>query len=282
MQKAGKIKLPEGKKVAVCLGFDFDGQAIWDGSFNLLSPAYMSRGEFGAEVGAPRILDLLKKYGIKATWFIPGHTADTFPEICKRVLAEGHEVGCHGYIHSNPTNQTPEYERHVMEISLAALERLGAPKPVTYRSPYWDFSPNTMQILEENGFLYDSSLMGNDFRPYLVRTVENHHEEANIFGKESSVIELPCSWYLDDWPQTEYLTGGQEGMRPTGDIYDRWAALFDYAADMGNACYVLTMHPQTTGRAHMTMMLEKLILHMMEGNAWFCTCKEMGEAIYWD
>ena len=279
MQKVGKVQLPEGKKVAVCLGFDFDAQAIWDGSFNLLSPAYMSRGEFGAEVGAPRILDLLKKYDLKATWFIPGHTADTFPEICRRVIAEGHEVGCHGYIHSNPTNQTLEYEKHVMEISLAALERLGAPKPVTYRSPYWDFSPNTMKILEKNGFLYDSSLMGNDFHPYLVRPVENHSESANIFGKESSVIELPVSWYLDDWPQTEYLTGGQEGQRPAGDIYDRWATLFDYAATLEGSCYVLTMHPQTTGRAHMITMLERLIKHMQENGAWFCTCAEMGAKI---
>lgn len=280
MQKVGKIRLPEGKKVAVCLGFDFDGQAIWDGSFSLTSPAYMSRGEFGAEVGAPRILKLLDKYGIKATWFIPGHTADTFPEICKKVLEAGHEIGCHGYNHSNPTNQTYEEETYEMEISLAALERLGAPKPVTYRSPYWDFSPNTMKILEENGFLYDSSLMGNDFHPYLVRPVDVHSKSKNIFGEEGKVIELPCSWFLDDWPQTEYLTGGQEGQRPADDIYDRWATYFDTAAEEGG-CYVLTMHPQTSGRAHMVKMLERLIQYMIPRGAWFCTCKELGEAIEW-
>jgi len=89
MQKTGKVKLPPGKKVAVNLGCDFDAQSIWDGSFNLLSPAYMSRGEFGAEVGAPRLLELFKKYDIKTSWFIPGHTADTFPDICKEVLAAG-------------------------------------------------------------------------------------------------------------------------------------------------------------------------------------------------
>lgn len=276
-----KYGSPEGKKVAVCLGFDFDGQAIWDGSFNLISPAYMSRGEFGAEVGAPRILRLLAKYNVKATWFIPGHTADTFPEICKKVLEAGHEIGCHGYNHSNPTNQSLEEEKKVMEISLAALARLGVPKPKTYRSPYWDFSPNTMKILEENGFLYDSSLMGNDFHPYLVRPVEVHSDSANIFGKPGAVIELPVSWYLDDWPQTEYLTGGQEGQRPVNDIYDRWVALFDYAATEEGSCYILTMHPQTTGRAHMTMMLERLIQHMQANGAWFCTCAEMGAAIEW-
>ena len=280
MQKVGKIRLPEGKKVAVCLGFDFDAQAIWDGSFNLISPAYMSRGEFGAEVGAPRILRILDKYDIKATWFIPGHTADTVPEICKKVLDAGHEIGCHGYNHSNPTNQTYEEETYEMEISLAALERLGAPKPVTYRSPYWDFSPNTLKILEENGFLYDSSLMGNDFHPYLVRSVEVNSKSKNIFGPEGKVIELPCSWFLDDWPQTEYLTGGQEGQRPADDIYDRWATYFDTALEEGG-CYVLTMHPQTTGRAHMAKMLERLIQYMIPRGAWFCTCKELGEAIEW-
>lgn len=281
MQRIGKINLPEGKSAAVCLGFDFDSQCIWDGSFNKRSPAYMSRGEFGAEVGAPRILNLLKKYDIKSTWFIPGHTADTFTEVCKRVLDEGHEIGCHGYNHVNPTNQTYEEELKEMELALDALERLGAPKPVSYRSPYWDFSPNTMKILEDSGFKYDSSLMGNDFHPYLVRPVEVNSKSPNKFGKESPVIELPVSWFLDDWPQTEYLTGGQEGQRPANDIYDRWASYYDYAC-LEKGCYILTMHPQTTGRAHMTLMLERLIQYMAVRGAWFCTCKELGEAIYWD
>ena len=211
MQKTGKVKLPPGKKVAVNLGCDFDAQSIWDGSYNLLSPAYMSRGEFGAEVGAPRLLALFKKYDIKTSWFIPGHTADTFPDICKEVLAAGHEIGCHGYVHENPTKSTYEQETKVLQMALESLDKLGAPKPVTYRSPYWDFSPNTIRILEENGFLYDSSMMGNDLHPYYPRPVTPHSDHANEFGEPSKILELPVSWFLDDFPQTEYLTGGQEG-----------------------------------------------------------------------
>lgn len=278
MQKTGKIRLPEGKKVAVSLGMDFDAQAIWDGSFDLLSPAYMSRGEFGAEVAAPRILDLLDKYNLKITWFIPGHTADTFPDICKEIVRRGHEIGHHGYVHENPTKQPYEQEKKVMEMGLESLAKIGAPKPTVYRSPYWDFSPNTLNILEEYGFKYDSSLMGNDLFPYYPRPVETHSDRANVFGEPSKVLELPVSWFLDDWPQCEYLTGGQEGQRPAQDIFDRWASIFDYACTLDGACYMLTCHPQTTGRAHMIQMYEKLIQYMAERGAWFATAFEVGDA----
>lgn len=279
MQKSGKIRIPQGKTVAVGLGFDFDAQAIWDGSFNLLSPAYMSRGEFGAEVAAGRILDLLDKYNLKITWFVPGHTADTFPDICKEILHRGHEIGHHGYVHENPTNQPYDQEKKVMEMGLAALERIGAPKPTVYRSPYWDFSPNTLSILEEYGFKYDSSLMGNDLFPYYPRPVECHSDRANVFGEPSKILELPVSWYLDDWPQTEYLTGGQEGQRPARDIYDRWTSIFDYAHDKcEGACYMLTCHPQTTGRAYMIQMYEELIQYFIRKDAWFATASQIGDA----
>lgn len=279
MQKTGKIRLPEGKKVAVSLGMDFDAQAIWDGSFSLLSPAYMSRGEFGAEVAAGRILDLLDKYNLKITWFVPGHTADTFPDICKEILRRGHEIGHHGYVHENPTNLPYDQEKKVMEMGLESLAKIGAPKPTVYRSPYWDFSPNTLKILEEYGFKYDSSLMGNDLFPYYPRPVECHSDSANIFGEPSKILELPVSWFLDDWPQTEYLTGGQEGQRPAKDIYDRWTSIFDYAHDkLDGACYMLTCHPQTTGRAYMIQMYEELIQYFMRKDAWFATASEVGDA----
>ena len=279
MQKQGKVTLPKGKKVAVNIGCDFDAQAIWVGSFNLVSPAYMSRGEFGAEVGAPRLIKLFDKYNIKTSWLIPGHTADTFPEICKEVVAAGHEIGCHGYVHENPTNSPYEQECRVMDMALESLDKIGAAKPVTYRSPYWDFSPNTISIIEKYGFLYDSSLMGNDLHPYLPRPVTVHADRANVFGEPSKIIELPVSWFLDDFPQVEYLTGGQEGQRPVNDIFDRWASIFDYACTLEGACFILTTHPQTIGRAHTIQMLERLINYMAERGAWFTTCKEMGANI---
>ena len=102
MQKTGKVNLPEGKKIAVNFSFDFDSSSVWMESFKKESEVYMSRGEYGAVVGVPRILDLLDKFNFKATFFIPGHTIDTYPEICKEIVARGHEVGHHGYVHEDP------------------------------------------------------------------------------------------------------------------------------------------------------------------------------------
>lgn len=278
MQKSGRVRLPKGKKVAVNIGCDFDAQSIWDGSYNMTSPAYMSRGEFGAEVGAPRLLKLFEKHDIKTTWCIPGHTVDTFTNICKEVVSSGHEVAHHGYVHENPTNLSREEEEKVMEMGLESLDKIGV-KPRGYRSPYWDFSPNTLSILEKYGFDYDSSLMGNDLHPYWPRPVEVHSDKANLFGKESSVLEIPVSWYLDDFPQMEFINGALEGQRPVNDIYDRWKSIFDYAANQEEgACYVLTTHPQTIGRAHTIQMLEKLIEYMEANGAWFATLGEIYDA----
>ncbi|MEI3609783.1 polysaccharide deacetylase family protein [Pseudogracilibacillus sp. SO10305] len=282
MQRNGKVRLPEGKKVAVNIGCDFDAQSIWDGSFNLTSPAYMARGEFGAEVGAPRLLKLFEKYGIKTTWCIPGHTVDTFTDICKEVVEAGHEVAHHGYVHENPTKASYEEEEKVIKMGLESLAKIGV-KPRGYRSPYWDFSPNTLEILEKYGFEYDSSLMGNDLHPYYPRTVEVHSDKANVFTKESSILEIPVSWYLDDFPQMEYITGGQEGQRPVEDIYNRWVSIFDYACNNEEgACYALTVHPQTIGRAHTIQMLEKLIQYMSDNGAWFATLGEIYDNYYED
>ena len=278
-QKSGKVRLPEGKKVAVGIGWDFDAQSIWDGSFNMTSPAYEARGEFGAEVGGVRALKLMDKYNIKCTFFVPGHTADTFPEIIKDCIATGHEIGHHGYVHENPTKATYEQEVKVIEMGLEALDRVGAPRPVTYRSPYWDFSPNTLKIIEKYGFKYDSSLMANDLHPYYPRPVEVHSDSANIFGEPSKILELPCSWWLDDWPPNIYVTGFQEGQSAEETTFKRWKAIYDYALhNEEGACYMLTMHPQCSGSAHLIQMVEKLFAYMQENGAWFATAKEIGEA----
>jgi peptidoglycan/xylan/chitin deacetylase (PgdA/CDA1 family) len=277
-QVSGKVKIPKGKKVAVNIGCDFDAQAIWIGSFNLTSPAYMSRGEFGAEVAVPRLLKLFDKHRIKTTWCIPGHTVDTWPELCREIAGAGHEIGHHGYVHENPTPMSLAEETKVMEMGLEALARIGV-KPRVYRSPYWDFSPNTLSILEEYGFSADSSLMGNDFHPYVIRQVEIHADRGNVFGSSSKVLEIPVSWYLDDFPPEEYITGKQEGMNPAIGIFDRWKAIFDYALkNETGACYVVTTHPQTIGRAHMITRLEELIEYIADKGGWFATLGEIYDA----
>ena len=165
-----------------------------------------------------------------------------------------------------------------MQMGLEALSRIGV-KPRVYRSPYWDFSPNTLSILEEYGFSADSSLMGNDFHPYVIRQVETHADKGNVFGASSKVLEIPVSWYLDDFPPEEYITGKQEGMNPAIGIFDRWKAIFDYALKHETgACYVVTTHPQTIGRAHMISRLEELIEYIADKGGWFATLGEIHDA----
>lgn len=280
MQVTGKIKLPPGKTVAVNIGVDFDAHSVWMGNMNLTTPAYMARGEFGAEVGAPRLLKLFDKYNIKTTWCIPGHTVDTFPEIAKEIVKRGHEVAHHGYCHENVSKLTLEEEEKVFLMGLEALDRLGV-KPRGFRSPAWDYSPNTLSLIEKYGFTYDSSLMANDLHPYRPRAVEVNFEKANVFSEPSPIVEFPVSWYLDDFPTQEFILGSGAGLGDPEVFLKRCKAIFDYALENEEgACYILTNHPQTIGRAHMLPVLEELIQYMEANGAWFAPMGEMYDNYY--
>lgn len=287
-QVAGRVKLPAGKTVAVGLGVDFDALSVWDGTFHALSPEYLSRGEFGAEVAAERLLKLFAKHRIKTTWCIPGHTADTFPEPCREVIAAGHEVAHHGYAHENPTQVDRETERQVLLRGLDALARLGV-KPRGYRSPGWDVSAHTLDLLEELGFTWDSSLMANDLHPYYPRRVirpstvkfgsHDVADAASVFSPPGRVLEIPVSWYLDDFPAMEFIARVQAGLTSVGQLEERWRAIFDYAvSEEEGCCYTLTIHPQTSGRAHMLPMLDRLIAYMQARGAAFMTLSEIADA----
>ncbi|MBU8877522.1 polysaccharide deacetylase [Bacillus sp. FJAT-29790] len=275
MQISGKVKLPKGKRVAVNIGCDFDAASVWLGAYKLFSPAYMSRGEFGAEVGTPRLLKLFDRYHIKTSWCIPGHTVDTHTDICKEIVAKGHEICHHGYAHESVTELSYDEEKAVMEKGLTALQSIGV-TPRGYRSPDWDFSQNTLAILEEYGFRYDSSLMGNDFYPYRIRPVNVNLEKGNTYGPPSEILEIPVSWYLDDFPTQEHISDrGAEGLRSVHEVFDRWKSTFDYACNIEGASFVLTLHPQTSGRAHFIKELEQFIQYMESNGAWFTTLGEI-------
>lgn len=275
MQTSGKVKLPEGKRVAVNIGIDFDAHSVWMGMYGFDSPAYMARGEFGAEVATPRLLKLLDKYNIKTSWCIPGHTVDTFPEKVQSIIDHGHEIVHHGYVHENVTPLSYEEEEKIMNMGLESLSKMGA-KPRGYRSPAWNFSPNTLDILEKHGFDYDSSLMGNDLHPYRPRSIEVNSDKASIYGSDSNLLEIPVSWFLDDFPTQELAPGAAEGLKGVSEVFNRWKTTFDYACDQEDgACFVLTVHPQTIGRAHMLPELEKLIQYMQSREGWFVTLGEI-------
>lgn len=275
----GKIRLPKGKKIAVNIGVDFDAQSLWLGGFNRPSPSFMSRGEFGAVVGTPRLLDLFKKHDVVTTFFTPAHTVDTFPDISKKVFEAGHEIGHHGYYHENPTLISRDTERRLLDLSFATYKNRFGIRPAGYRSPYWDYSENTLDLLEEAGFLYDSSLMARDLVPYHPHRWQVRWEKGNVAGPASKVLEIPVNWYLDDFPALAY-TGNQEGMTDTDSVFRRWRDIFDYAYKNQDAgVYAMALHPQIIGQAHHMMMLERLIEHIKSHDGiWFTTCEEIAKA----
>ena len=278
MQKTGKVNLPEGKKIAVNFSFDFDSSSVWMESFKKESEVYMSRGEYGAVVGVPRILDLLDKFNFKATFFIPGHTIDTYPEICKEIVVRGHEVGHHGYVHEDPTFLSWEEEEAIIVKGLEALKRIGV-TPVGYRSPGFDFSPNTIAILEKYGIKYDSSLMGNDFYPYHPTPCTVHYDSGNEFGEPAKLVEIPCSWYMDDFPHSEFIMT-RTGMKPQSQISEIWTGTFDYGVKhVKNGLLAVCMHPQVIGRPHNITMLEAFMQHVVDCGAWVAPFKDIYDRI---
>lgn len=253
-------------RATVCLSFDFDAISVWIGPLAARSPSMISRGEFGA-VGCQRILKLLEREGIPGTFFVTGHTAETYPEIVRSIAAAGHEIGHHGYLHENPLAlETAERERAVLERGLRALDDVAGVRPVGFRSPSWDNSPFTNDLLLEAGFTYESSLMGSDFRPYWCRSGDVIQEDGPyLFGNPIDLVEMPVSWILDDWPHFEYLSIRSQGVNATGHsapskVEEIWQGEFTYMyRDVPHGVFTLTMHPQVIGRGHRLLMLERLI-----------------------
>ncbi|STZ03753.1 polysaccharide deacetylase family protein [Moraxella equi] len=170
------------KEIFVSIGVDVDAVAGWLGSYGGEdSPDDISRGLFAGEVGTPRLLDLFDKEGLTTSWFIPGHSVETFPKQMQMVADAGHEIGIHGYSHENPIAMTREQEQAVLDKSFALITELAGKAPTGYVAPWWEFSPVTNELLLEKGIKYDHSLMHNDFTPYYVRVgdipteLKNYH-----------------------------------------------------------------------------------------------------------
>ena len=269
------------KDVAVCLSFDFDAMSVWIANFRTESPNALSRGEFG-QVGAQRLLDLLAEYGIKATWFVPGHTIEAFPVECRRIVEEGHEVGHHGYCHENPRRLALEQERTILERGITLIKHLAGQAPRGYRSPAGSFSSNTLKLLVDYGFAYDSSLLANDFTPYYCRDgIKASIDVPYDFGRSVDLVEMPFSWNLDDFPFFEYTSsrlGISPGLADPARVYDIWAGDFEYLySKMGKGVFILTMHPQVIGRGHRMLMLERFIKHLNSHDG--VTFSTMGEFV---
>lgn len=255
------------KDVRVALTFDFDAYSLWIGTFDAKSPSMLSRGEFGP-VGVHRILDSLKRANATGTFFIPGHTALAFPKTVEAIHAAGHEIGHHGWVHENPATLKPDEERHILERGFDALKEVVGVRPVGYRSPAWDNSPQTIPLLMEYGFEYESSMMGRDFEPYWCRIGDEWSKtEAYKFGKPVDLVELPVAWHLDDFPQFEYVViprgGIIQGVLTPRQLLEIWKDEFDFLYDrIGKGIFTATMHPQVIGRGARMVLLDKFIEHV--------------------
>lgn len=281
------------KEILVGIGVDVDAVAGWLGSYGGEdSPDDISRGLFAGEVGSPRLLKLFDRKDIRTTWFVPGHSAETFPEQMKAVAAAGHEIGIHGYSHENPIAMTRKQEEDVLDKCIELISNLAGKAPTGYVAPWWEFSNVTNELLLERGIKYDHSLMHNDFTPYYVRvgdewTKIDYSREAKDWmrpltrGVETDLIEIPASWYLDDLPPMMFIkkSPNSHGFVNPRDIEQMWKDQFEWVyREMDYAVFPITIHPDVSGRPQVLMMLERLIdyLKSHEGVR-FCTLDEMAD-----
>lgn len=259
---------PNGARAAVSLTFDVDAEAGWLGDSETYRRRLttLSEGRFGVVRGMPRIIELLQRFEIGATFFVPGYTAEQHPALVPSIVERGHEVGHHGYLHLRSDKVPADEQRNEIERGLEALDRAGAPVPRGYRSTSWELTPETFGLLIEHDFAYDSSCMGDD-RPYF----EDH--------EGSRILELPVHWSLDDWPRFGWSIDTGGNVADMRELVASWASEYEAACTEGRHL-VLTMHPEVIGRAYRLAALEDLIERMQsDGQAWFATLEQVADHV---
>lgn len=281
------------KKILVAYGVDVDAVAGWLGSYGGEdSPDDISRGMFAGEIGSIRLLNLFDKYQLKTTWFVPGHSIETFPEQMGEVARRGHEIGIHGYSHENPIAMTRKQETAVLERSIELITDLTGRRPTGYVAPWWEFSNITNELLLSHGIKYDHSLMHNDFHPYYVRvgdswTKIDYSQDAEYWmkplvrGRETPLVEIPANWYLDDLPPMMFIkkSPNSHGFVNPRDIEQMWRDQFDWVyRENDYAVFTMTIHPDVSGRPQVLLMHERLIeyINSHPGVEW-CTFDEIAD-----
>ncbi|MFN8147002.1 MAG: polysaccharide deacetylase [Candidatus Nanopelagicales bacterium] len=249
----------------VVVSFDFDAEEVWIGEdpANAHRPGTLSQGTYGAKVAVPLVLDLLHRLELPATFFVPGRVAERYPYRIEEILAGGHEVGHHGYTHTSPSSLSPEAEEAELVRGREILTGLGADVR-GYRSPSWDFSPVTLDLLVGHGFQYSSNLM-DDIRPYK----HEHHD----------IVELPVHWTLDDAPHF-WFDGASwtKTIRTSAEVRALWEEEYAGMAAL-DGLFMLTMHPQVIGRPGRIQMLESFLGWMRDRGASFSTAGAVAESV---
>ena len=281
------------KEILCAYGVDFDAVAGWLGSYGgENSPLDISRGLFAGEVGVPRLLDLFHDFGIRVTWFVPGHSVETFPDQASAIVAAGHEVGLHGYSHENPIAMSPEQEEDVLDRCIELLQGLTGERPAGYVAPWWEFSAVTAELLLARGIEYDHSLMHDDFHPYYVRvgdtwTKIDYSKPAGpwmkplVRGRETDLVEIPASWHLDDMVPLMFMktVPNSQGFESPRVVVEIWRDAFDWVYRKHDyAIFPMTIHPDVSGRPQVLSMHERLFEHMSsKPGVRFVTMREIAD-----
>ena len=265
------------KEILCAFGVDVDAVAGWLGSYGGEdSPDDISRGLFAGEVGVPRLLKLFSRYEMQTSWFVPGHSIETFPDQFQQIVDAGHEIGVHGYSHENPIAMSREQETAVLDRCIELIESKAGRRPTGYVAPWWEFSTVTNELLLERGIKYDHSLMHDDFTPYRVRVGDSWTKidysgnaedwmKPLVRGEETDLIEIPANWYLDDLPPMMFVktSPNSHGFVNPRHLEQMWRDQFDWVhREMDYAAFTMTIHPDVSGRPQVLMMLERLIEHI--------------------
>jgi peptidoglycan/xylan/chitin deacetylase (PgdA/CDA1 family) len=273
------------KDIKCVFGVDVDAVGGWLGSYGGEdSPSDIQRGMFSGEVGTPRLLELFRRHELRTTWFIPGHSIETFPDQTKMIVDAGHEVGAHGYSHENPVAMTPKQEEDVLVKSIELIEKVAGRKPRGYVAPWWEMSAVTAELLLKYGFTYDHSQGYNDFVPFYARvgdtwTKIDYSKQASewmkplVRGKEIDLVEVAANWYVDDLPPMMFIKGSpnSHGFVNPRDIEELWRDEFDWVyEELDYAVFAFTIHPDVSGRPQVLKMLDRLIRYINEhdGISW--------------
>jgi peptidoglycan-N-acetylglucosamine deacetylase len=262
------------KEIMCCIGVDVDAVAGWLGSYGGEdSPCDITRGLFAGEIGSPRLLKMFDRYGLRTTWFIPGHSIETFPKQMQMVADAGHEIGLHGYSHENPVAMTPSQEEAVLNKSMALIEAFSGTAPHGYVAPWWELSAATVGLLLKNGIKYDHSRMDNDFHPFYARvgdswTKIDYAQSAETWmkplvrGEETDLVEIGANWYVDDLPPMMFIkkAPNSQGFVNPRHLEEIWRDQFDWVyREYDYAVFPITIHPDVSGRPQVLLMLERLI-----------------------
>lgn len=259
------IRWPDGKRIAVMMTFDFDAELLRQSVIGKKQIGFSdrSRGQYGPHEGLARCLSMLRRQGLRTTFFVPGQIVERYPEEVRAIAADGHELAYHGYAHDASLGIPRDDEIRNMEKSEALLSAISGKRPVGSRAPLDALQEYGVSLLQERGYLYDSTLKDCDW--------------AYVHDGASSLVELPTEPGIDDFSYFYFSYADEKTITcsyPADYVYGIWKEYFDELASEGDKVMVLKLHPQLIGRSSRIRMLERLVLYMRQNGAWITSCEE--------